>query len=343
MKLLQTHDDHFDTCRSFLVISMIFTHAFEMFYLPDYDRRFTYFVTIGFIFISGFAIGAIYSDRLHADHRKYIRKLVGRAYKLFTIYIACNMVIMLMSPGRFAALRKLSAHEIIMSIILGTNQSLFGFDILIPIALTSIFSCVLLKALNTSMSIVFIFLFVLLLRFFETANFLNYYGLKLLFIGFIGCLLGSLLRNLDWGHTLQILYRYHAPFVCGIFVILYYTTMIFFIKKCGSIKVHYHLIPTLAMLSFVYLLSYVFHLSGNFVTKLLNRTMANYMLFAYLFHILLINLLFFFIPKDSLSLVATWTLGLFLVSITMASCYLLDFVTSKSAICARIYSTAFRL
>ena len=55
-RIFSARDQNFDFCRSFLVISMIFTHVFEVFYLYDYDRRITLFVTIGFVFDSEFVL-----------------------------------------------------------------------------------------------------------------------------------------------------------------------------------------------------------------------------------------------------------------------------------------------
>lgn len=112
-----------------------------------------------------------------------------------------------------------------MFVFLGTNQRSFAFDILVPIALTSIFSWVLLKPpLYNWMNLAAIFLFALLLRVFETENLLDYYGVKFLVIGLMGCSAGSVLRKLDWQNGLGTLLRYHATLMSGmvVFALLYH-------------------------------------------------------------------------------------------------------------------------
>jgi len=343
VKLLQSYDDNFDVCRSFLIVSMVITHIFEMFYLPDYNRRLTYYVTIGFVFLSGFTVGALYSERIRINPQKYAKKLMGRAYKLLLLFVICNFFILLISQSRFNILIKLNIFDIVISIFLGTNQDLFGFDILIPIALTSFFSWSLLKALNNRLSLVFIFFFLLFLWFSETVNVLNYYGVKFLLIGIIGCLIGKLASNLDWSRALKTLSRSYATIICGILILIYYATMFLFSKQSGPIKVHYHLIPTVIMMFFVYILSYDFQLNDKLLIKIPNKTLSKNILFAYLFHLLVINILFLFIRKDSLSFFGTSVLALFVLSFTIATCYFVDFLNLKSVISARIYSSLFKL
>ena len=322
---------------------MVITHVFEMFYIPDYDRRLTYYVTIGFVFLSGFTVGARYSEKTRANPRESAKKLMSRGYKLLLVYAISNFLVLLIRRSKFDILIESTPLDIVMSVFLGTNQRLFGFDILVPIALTSIFSWVLLKLFNNWVQLAAIFLFALLLRVFETENLLDYYGVKLLVIGLMGCLAGSLLRKLDWQNALGTLLRYHATLMSGMVVLLYYITMIVFSGGNAPIMVHYHVIPTVVMLLFVYMLSYVFHLGENFLIKLLNMTLAKYMLFAYLFHILLINVLFLWVRHDSLGFMHTLAVGVFVLLMTVAACYFVELTTSKSPICARIYSTGFKL
>lgn len=119
--------------------------------------------------------------------------------------------------------------------------------------------------------------------------------------------------------------------------------MIVFSGGNGPIKVHYHVIPTVVMLLFVYMFSYVFRLEDNSLIKLLNMTLAKYMLFAYLFHILLINILFLWVRRGSLVFMHTSAVGVFVLSLTVAACYFVELTTPKSPTCARIYSTVFKL
>ncbi len=57
-------DGNLDVTKTFLVISMVFTHAFQCYLLGDYNRHFTYYVTVGFIFISGYMYSAVYAERM---------------------------------------------------------------------------------------------------------------------------------------------------------------------------------------------------------------------------------------------------------------------------------------
>lgn len=343
MKLLLTHDANFDVCRTFLVVSMVFSHVFEMFFLPDYNRHLTYYVTIGFVFLSGFAIGVLYSERIRINPQKYLKRLTTRACKLFIMFVICNLVILLILKHRLDIFYQLSILEISTSVLLGTNQSLFGFDILIPIALTSLFSWLLLKVQGGRVSLVLIFLFFVSLSFMETLNLLNYYGIKFMFVGLIGCLLGKLISDLDWSHALKTVVRSTGAIIGGIAVLSYYAILLFFSNKGSPINVYYHLIPSIAILFFVYMLSYDVRLGEWLVIKILNKTLGRYMLFAYLFHILVINSLFIFIPKDSLCLLGTSVLALLVLSFTIATCYLLDLLNLKSAVFAKTYSTFFKL
>ena len=205
MKILQSHDNSLDVCRSFLIVSMVFTHVFEMFYLPDYNRRLTYFVTIGFVFLSGFTTGAIYYERICINSKLYFKTLTIRALKLLMMFVACNLFILTISDSRFIFFNQLSISEIFISIFLGTHQTLFGFDILVPLALTSFFSWFVLKFLNKHISSAIIFIFLSFIWISEQTNILDYYGVKLLFTGLVGCLTGRFLNRLNWDNTLRIL------------------------------------------------------------------------------------------------------------------------------------------
>jgi len=343
VKLLESHDDNFDVCRSFLIVSMVITHTFEMFYLPDYNRRLTYYVTIGFVLLSGFTVGALYSERTQINPQKSFKKLTGRGYKLLLLYVIFNFLILFISQSRFNILIKLNVFDIVISVFLGTNRDLFGFDILVPIAMTSFFSWFLLKVLNNRICFVFLFVFLLAPWFSGTVKFLHYFGVIFLLIGLIGCLMGKLLSSVDWDRALKKFPISSATIICGIFILFYYAAIILFSKKSETVIVHNHLIPTIIMLFFVYILSYDFQLSEKLLIKIPTIILSKHILFAYLFHILVINILFFFIRKDSLSFFGTSVLALFVLFFTIATCYFVDFLNLKSVILARIYSSLFKL
>ena len=343
MKLLQSRDDNFDVCRSFLIISMVFTHVFEMFYLPDYNRHLTYYVTIGFIFLSGFTIGALYTERFRINPKKNLGKLFGRGFKLVVIFIICNLIILCIDPVRFKPLFQLGMLGIIMSVFLGTNQSIFGFDLLIPLAFTSFFSGLLLNNLNNRQILFFLFLSLLLLWVSESLSVSNYYGVKFVITGIIGCCLGNLSGNLDWDKTMKAFSRRVLVIIFGILIILYYTIIFYLEKGIDSFRLYYHLIPTVMILFFVYMLSYDFQLSKKLVIKIPNQTLSKNMLFAYLFHIFVINVLFLFIRKDSLAFFQTSLLAFLVLFFTTTICCFVDLLNSKSVVSKKIYSSVFKL
>lgn len=343
MKLLHSHDYNFDMCRSILIVSMILGHIFMQFYLPDYNRNLTNYATIGFVFLSGFTIGVLYYDRLKLCPHRYIKRLISRTCKLLLIFIVFNIFILLSNKTRLNSLFDLGIGEIILGVFMGTKQALFGFDILIPIAFTSFFSWPLLKVLNKNMSLLLLVVFILLVWFFEAAGIFNYYGIKYLLTGLIGCLLGRLISNLDWDQTMVTLSKFKATLGAGIFIIIYFMILFYFGDKSSPIKVHFHIIPTIIILFFVYAISYNSNLNHKVLIKRTNMTLSNNILFLYIFHIFLINSLFLFIKKDSLNFFATLFLGILFLTFNIIVCYFMDFLNSESIIFSKIYSKIFKL
>lgn len=339
MKLLQSHDSNFDVCRSFLVVSMVFTHVFEMFYIPDYNRHLTYFVTIGFVFLSGFTIGALYKEKFNIDPKNSWKKIVRRALKLFILFAVCNAGVFLIKPSSLKAILQLNIFEIIVAVFLGTKQSIFGFDLLIPIALTSFFSGFLLSSMNDRLIIPILVLFSLFIWISEATKSLDYYGVKTLLTGMVGCCLGILSIKLDWRKTVELWSRNITVVIIGLTIFLYYTAILCHNQKSTNFIVYFHLIPTVIIIFYVYILSCKF----DFLKKLPYKTLSKNMLFAYLFHIFVINMLFQFIPKDSLGFYQTIFLALFILAFTIVVCYSADVMKTKSKNANKLYSTVFKL
>ena len=344
MKLLENHDDDFDMVRTFLIVSMIITHAFEMFYVPDYNRRLTYFVTIGFVFLSGFTTGVLYSEIVRFHTSKSIKKLWFRTLKLFVIFLSCNLVVVLSLPSRFMLIRKMEFFEIVFSILLGDNQQLFAFDILVPIALTSFFFVFIVKLFYRTHFDIVLLVFILLLIFaFENFNFINYLGVKLLLIGLVGSVTGHLIGLLDWVTVLKRIYHSGMLWITGGFVLLFFLLILAYTQKGGQINIYYQVIPTAAILLFVYLTSNTLSLARHKVALLLNRTLSANILFAYLFHIFIINLLFSIIPKDTLYFFSTSLISIIILIVTILACYMVNIINKKSVLFHRIYSSVFKL
>lgn len=343
MRIFQTHDYHLDVCRSFLVISMIFTHVFEMFYIPDYNRRLTYFVTIGFVLLSGFVIGAIYKHRILQNRWASFLKLMFRTGKLILLFIFCNTIILLLMKDRLLHLSHNGLYEIIRSVLLGTTQKIFGFDILIPIALTTFFSFFILKVKSEHVKIILCIIICISIVLFEEINFLNYYGTKLLLSGIVGCLLGAVTAEKDWKTIVIKLEKTWKIIVLGVIVLIYYIWIIIFTEKGGGISIGLHVVPTIFVILFVYLLSNKISLVKNRIVQMINDTLGSYMLFSYLYHILIINILFWVIKKDSLSFIKCFFLAIGIIALTVFTCKLIKYLNSKSKYFNIAYDAIFRL
>ena len=345
MKFLKSYDDNFSACRSFLVCSMVITHVFEQFYIPDYNRNLTYFVTIGFVFLSGLAVGALYPERIQKSPWGSLKKLSERAIKLLILFAVCNFIVFLLLPHRLMGFVQDSILKIILSCFLGDNTNLFAFDILIPIAVSTFCSFFLLRVVGNRWNLAFlIFLFLLLVLTGKNEHILNYFGIKLLIIGLLGCLTGKELINLSWNRIVGNISSSHAIMSCAIVAIaLNYLLISHFAPKGSPVIFHYQLIATFILLSSVYILSCYFQLPKTLLLRILDKTLAKHMLFAYLYHILVINCLFLIIRRDSLNFFLSSLLSFFLLSSTIALCYSIEIISKKSAIVSRIYSSIFKL
>ena len=172
---------------------------------------------------------------------------------------------------------------------------------------------------------------------------LDYYGIKFVITGIIGCFLGSLTSHLNWDQAMKTLVRPSFIVICGALILLYYVIMFYLGRRCGPVKVYYHLIPTVIMILFIYVTSYCLVLNNILLVRIPIRTLSRNILFAYLFHIMVINILFFFIRKDSLDFFETSMIGFFILVFTIATCFFVDFLNSRSAFCEKIYATFFKL
>lgn len=341
VKFLQSHDLDFDVCRSFLVVSMVFTHVFEMLYINDYNRNLTYFVTIGFVFLSGLTIGALYHGRIKTDGKRYGQKLLNRSLKLVIIYMVCNLFILIISPGRLVVLSGISLRKILVSICLGTKQEVFGFDILIPMAFTSFFSLGLLKMKNNQVKLAGFLFFVL--GVIEYQNVFNFYGVKLLLVGIIGCLIGIILIRYNWNYIIDKLLQYNAIMFCVVFLLVFYGLLCIVNCKQSSMIVSFHLLSTIVILMLVYLVSQNYALRNMRMVKSFVMLISKFMLLAYLFHILFLNTLFVFFHRDSLGLYNTISVGILVLSVTVVVCWLTKITISKSMLFSRLYSIVFKL
>jgi hypothetical protein len=340
---LELRDDHFDLVRAFFVVSMVLTHTFEMFYLPDYNRNYTFFVTVGFVFLSGLTNSARYTRRVHAEPFESLEKLSRRALKLVVLFIVCNIIILTILPARFYEMARLSTLRLAESALFGLNQSAFGFDILVPIAVTTFLCWFFLRA-RSRWSLLYGLCFLALLLPMETLpiDSVNSFGVKLVLIGLIGSSLGQFLSELDWDVFLRVLGKIRTMVITGVAIILYYLLLAEFTVKGAAIVYFIHVIPTIVIGLFVYLASMNMGLLGHGLIKLPVSLLSRHMLFAYLFHILVINMVFFVVPKRSLSFSMCVLFSFLILLVTIVTCSSIDPISKRFSLAGKAYSLFFR-
>jgi hypothetical protein len=98
MKVLQEHDKNYDFVRAGLLFSMILYHAFGVCGLGQYFF-FRATITLGFVLLSGFSIGALYTSRVQNDPQKYIPVLMRRGGKLLLIFYRAELHTLCRSAG----------------------------------------------------------------------------------------------------------------------------------------------------------------------------------------------------------------------------------------------------
>jgi peptidoglycan/LPS O-acetylase OafA/YrhL len=341
MRFLESRDDHFDMCRAFLVVSMIIAHAFESFYRPEFNRNYTAYVTLGFVFLSGFTVSAIYGQKVGRDPLRYFKRFTKRALKLFVLYVACNIVAVLLFRDRLAALEEQPVTRVAASIFLGTNQAVLGLDILMPIAMTLFISWFVLASGARKHCLFLIAVLCASLCFFELSRTFNYFGVKFTLIGLIGALAGRRVSDLPWDRISAKLFMPGVTIVVALFILAYYVNLALLTGK-GDIVFSLHLVPTFAMLFLVYALSNDLRLGQLTSISSVASILSQYMLFAYLFHLLLLNVLLLFLPRKGFTFLATGIIALVVMLVTVISCRVLDRSNRRSLCCSSIYGLVFK-
>jgi len=339
-RFLQSHDFDFDICRAFLVVSMMITHVFELFYASDYDRNFHAFATIGFIFLVGLTRSVLYGQKVQKEPRKYFVRFMRPALKLIVLFVVCNAAIILLLDERFSIINELSLEELMIQLLLGEKQHIYSFQILIPIAVTMFLSWFVLTQRPSRRDLPAAALLLVVFYFLERFKVCNLVGVHFALVGLIGTFVGQWISQLSWNKALSKISAIGIPVMAVIFILAYYVAMAMF--KDGGVLFSIHVIPTIVILFFVYLLSIKLNLGQQRGVMIFAEILSAYMLFAYLFHIALINALFLVIPKDGLDFLSTVLVFFFVLGLTVACCFLLKYSTKKWSSCLRIYSIIFK-
>ncbi len=339
-RFLQSYDADFDICRAFLVVSMIIAHVFEQFYGPDYNRNFTAYVTIGFVFISGLTISAIYGQKVAQEPRKYLKRFMRRALKLIALFVVCNGGGMLLLGERFSTINQLSVREMMIQLFIGTQQQIVSFQILIPIAATMFLSWFVLSQRSTRLDLPIIALLFIIFYILEHFKVFHGVGLHWTLVGLMGTFAGKWVSQLPWDKVKEQILASRVSLIAGVFMFAYYATMV--LVKNEGVLFSVHIIPTVVVLLFVYLLSAKLEISKRSGILILAEILSEYMLFVYIFHITLINVFFLVIPKDGLDFLSTALVSCLVLALSMSCCYLLQNSIKKWGLSRRIYNMAFK-
>lgn len=344
MQFLKSHDNDFDTARAFLIVSMVFTHIYEMFYIPDYNRNYTFFVTIGFVLLAGFTNSIRYSNKVYERHSKYFMRYFKRFTKLLVLFIVTNIIVMAILPEKYILLTQLSPVKIIQCALLGSKSNIFAFDVLVPIAFTILLSWGLLSIASDKWAFITAVCLISLsaLGGRVAKGYLNSYFISMTLVGLTGSAVGKLISTLNWDDFMKKMIKTYMTEITAILTILYFLALIFLTKKGVHLPWFINFIPTIIILFFIYLVSRKMNLNNYRPIKFITEPLSKHTLFAYLFHILIINILFNIIPKGSLNSIACLFLGIFVLLVTLGMCYLIEYINGESTLAKRTYSMLFK-
>jgi hypothetical protein len=250
---------------------------------------------------------------------------------------------MLLLPIRAAAIAAMPATKVVISILTGSDQLVFGFDIIVPIAITIFVSWFLLSSrLNGLWSMCIAVLLLAGMVASERLSIFDYFGLKFTLIGLMGILTAKRISELSWDRVLARLSAPMAVNLLGAVAFVYFVAVGLFTKRSeGYMKFSVHVLPTLLLLLFVYGLSMQRGIGRLRSVKVVAGILSRYMLFAYLFHIAVINILFLVIPKKGLDACSTAVVSLLVLSFTVACCRLLAYLTKKWSFFQKAYNFVF--
>jgi len=335
MKFLEKRDDHFDFCKSMIVLGMINAHIFLAFYTHFFSLTYRIINLSAFIFLSGTT-----STVLSNYGRTSLLRTITRAGKLIGIFAISNLMLLLLSRTRYEHLFSGSGLQTLLSLFLGTKQAFVALDVLVPIAFTMLVSIFFVHRLIWYLTIAYACACLLILYAIESYSLINFYTIKLIFIGQIGSALGNWFIRLDWG---DIAYKYFRPLpLLGLFIIISCYFLFVPLHYRNDVPFSYALLPTVLSMFFLYLFSSVFRLSSFLIVRLLNRTLAKNMLFAYIFHIIINQLLLFILKQYRYPLFPTIILSLLLIFITISACFLVNYLTEKYPIFKLLYGLIFK-
>jgi hypothetical protein len=337
MRFLEGRDQDFDIVKTFLVISMVIAHAFQWFYIPIYNKNLTYYVLIGFVFLSGLTVGGVYQERFLTKPSTYTWAILLRAMKLLGIFLFANALIILLYPAALWQARNLPLTDLLASALLRDEAFRFSFSVLVAISFTFVGSVALLRWRRCFLDPIFLGFGISALWIIEITGHFDYYTVKMTIVGLIGVLSGKILGFFEWEKLKTALSKWYlAIWTC---YVAYQAALLAFNTEWRLLVGHY-INVTIFLLLAVYLTSYHLGLGYYKVFGLLNRSLAKHMLFAYIFHLMFLRVLTKVTSRGDIY----FAIGISLLTlwITIVGGLLIDVSTARYKTLNRTYSLIFR-
>ncbi|HNR14322.1 MAG TPA: hypothetical protein PLG17_00315 [Thermodesulfobacteriota bacterium] len=322
-RFLESHDRSYDFCRTYLVLGMIFAHTFSWYYCGTYYNCLLIMFQCGFIYMAGFTSAVLYSQKL-SDHPKQIRtKLFTRFYQFMALFILLNLFICTMRPERLYTLtHAYSLPDIVFRIIiLRENANLISFEMLVPIAFTCLFSWFLIRSFRPRISLLLALFLILSLFLIEATGRFNYYGIRFIIIGLIGCLTGIFVSTLPWDKVKTRLMAPSLLLAVCLTIIVYLSLNYIFREEQRPIFYSVHVTFAVLNLLFAYQVAEKLQLAYDGIFSRLFSILGERMLFVYVVHLMIIYLLSGFIGMHTYSFFHTIAIAGGIILATAGVCH----------------------
>lgn len=327
---LSSRDHVIDFTKGFLVITMVAYHTLN-YYLLGYHPLYAYvgYVSLAFIFYSGFMCGTIYFQRFIVNKKAVYRRLTVRGLKLIVLFIIVNVIIHVI-PKNYHGL-SLFFNDILSIFLTGDNR-IARFAILLPIGYLLLISSLLINLHKYKYFLYAILVTILLLA--------SIYKISLSFniicvlIG-IGGLLSGLINNELLSKIFCTSMRYTGFALLLLFLFILLPLII-------DTRIYY-------VMYFLYInvVIYNLHLVGSFLdpSKLITRNIikfGEYSLFLYLVQIFILQALKrVFDFRISSVTMDHFLIFVFVNILLVGVCYLTDYLKRTFILVNKIYRFVF--
>jgi peptidoglycan/LPS O-acetylase OafA/YrhL len=278
-KVLSNRINHLDFVKGMCVLSMIIHHCINYFdpsnhFLLKYFR----FVTGAFVFLSGFIVSSVYSNK-YKNVFPVFKRLSIRGAKIIFIFMILNTIYLTLTlPGK-----DFSFSLIFISVLISGNPDVVVFELLLPIGYFLIITGFLYYILRGNLFLVSLIgnsiLLFCVFRYFIT---IDGYNIRYFSIGYAGLLVGLLPKSIFSNkYFASIIFLLAFPFYFYLPVIPFYYP-------------NYCIVVIFSFL-FLYWIATISDRSKIFFSFI--SLIGSYTLFSYLFHLTFIRLLSYILSK----------------------------------------------